>query len=679
MKFRQKIALHLLLYFTLSSAAFAQEVEIPDPNLRVAVAETLGVRLGLPILEEDMKRLERLRLEHGNVHDLTGLELATNLIEFAINTAPPVDLTPIFDLLQLQNLTIWQSAGPEDIAPLANITSLTSLEIGACGIIDISPLANLTNLTHLNLRINRIVDITPLAHLSNLAELRLSSNRIIDIAPLANLTNLTALWLYDNRIVDVQPLAGLTQLQVLEIELNLIGDHSPLDSLRLSHFTYDQVCDMPPLPLTPRVDHRTYPSIFARWSGFDWPPITNRPDLSDAENLARHDLRFSGNVFGLDFREVSDGFKMAGLLDRAVQKRDELHALNPNKIHLVDVGIRAAPLEWFPPDSPYWILDESGTVYLESEDVGHGLLDFTNPIVQDRIVAQAVAVAECGLYDGIFFDYWSEEWRVLGGFRTMEEEQSARDTILRRIGAETRPNFLIMGNVNIQMLPRTAPYVNGGFMETVLPFTRNSDQQETILKEIENTLLWLDTHLREPRINGLEGWAIPTEPPDSPNNLRWMRAITALSLTHSNGYVVYTIPDNWGHYWYDFWDADLGRPVGEKGQLYQETDGLYIREFTNGWAVYNHSGEEQILTFPEEAQGVASRLSGTEHTLPNLDGEMYLRVKPPNPADVNEDGVVNIFDLTLVAQAFGKDGLQGDVNGDGVVNVFDLVFVANQF
>ena len=54
-------------------------------------------------------------------------------------------------------------------------------------------------------------------------------------------------------------------------------------------------------------------------------------------------------------------------------------------------------------------------------------------------------------------------------------------------------------------------------------------------------------------------------------------------------------------------------------------------------------------------------------------------MKPVNPADVNGDSVVNILDLTLVAQAMGTDKPQGDVNGDGVVNVFDLVFVANQF
>ena len=47
-----------------------------------------------------------------------------------------------------------------------------------------------------------------------------------------------------------------------------------------------------------------------------------------------------------------------------------------------------------------------------------------------------------------------------------------------------------------------------------------------------------------------------------------------------------------------------------------------------------------------------------------------------NPADVNGDGVVNILDLVVVAQALGTHSLEADVNGDGVVNVFDLVQVA---
>ena len=46
-------------------------------------------------------------------------------------------------------------------------------------------------------------------------------------------------------------------------------------------------------------------------------------------------------------------------------------------------------------------------------------------------------------------------------------------------------------------------------------------------------------------------------------------------------------------------------------------------------------------------------------------------------ADVNDDGVVNILDLVVVANAFGEPEPDADVNGDGVVNVLDLVIIAN--
>ena len=133
------------------------------------------------------------------------------------------------------------------------------------------------------------------------------------------------------------------------------------------------------------------------------------------------------------------------------------------------------------------------------------------------------------------------------------------------------------------------------------------------------------------------------ESPHTPRNMRWMRATTTLGLTFSDGYVAFPLR---GGPWYDFWNADLGRPVGEKGQLYQETEGLYIREYTNGWAVYNHSGAAQIVTLPEEVQSVASGLSNAKHAVLNLDGDIYLQSdSPQNPADINQDGVVNILDL----------------------------------
>ena len=49
-------------------------------------------------------------------------------------------------------------------------------------------------------------------------------------------------------------------------------------------------------------------------------------------------------------------------------------------------------------------------------------------------------------------------------------------------------------------------------------------------------------------------------------------------------------------------------------------------------------------------------------------------------ADINNDGVVNIIDLTLVASNFGEIGqTAADVNGDGVVNIIDLTLVAGAF
>ncbi len=55
--------------------------------------------------------------------------------------------------------------------------------------------------------------------------------------------------------------------------------------------------------------------------------------------------------------------------------------------------------------------------------------------------------------------------------------------------------------------------------------------------------------------------------------------------------------------------------------------------------------------------------------------------EPPQLAeDVNNDGIVNIIDLTLVASNFGKIGSNAaDVNGDGVVNIIDLTLVAAAF
>ncbi|RKU14019.1 hypothetical protein C6502_02395 [Candidatus Poribacteria bacterium] len=654
------------------------EVEIPDPNLERAIREKLGLSDEIPLTQADMLQLGGLDAKGRQITNLTGLKHATNLTWLTLGNNDIQDLHPIAGLIQLEALYIWDNP-ISDISPLENLTSLRTLGLVACEIVDITPLAALTQLETLSLDWNRL---------------------IVDISPLRNLTRLTQLRLSHNRIVDVSPLANLTQLQELRIDNNRIVDFSPLEGLPLTRFEYDEVCELQEVsgfPIQERIQNRNFPSVFQAW--YD---ILNRPTLSREDRIAHHDLQL-GAWFGLHWLETEQGFKLVGNLERARQERDALLALNPNMIFIVSILMRDDWPHKHPEDWPHWIRDAEGN-RVSATDYSAFLMDFTHPDVQDIIVQQAAAAAKCGLYDGIFLDWWREDWIVLKGYRTYEEEQRARDTIIRRVRAAVGDDFLIWVNPNRSKPLRTMPYINGLFMETVRDhdggYTRNG------LVEIESTLLWAEENLGELPINGLEGWGVEPEAPDSPTNRRWMRVFTAMGLTHSNGYVLYItgsrslnhehdwstfepthaethnrgITHNHGHdhYWYDFWDADLGRPIGEKAIAYQDIEGLFVREFDNGWAVYNRSGKAQTIALPASATPVSDRgnnAASLTHLIPDLDGEIYLTTR--SFADVNADGKVNILDLVQVANGFGKSA--PDPNGDGVVNILDLVFVAQQF
>ena len=58
-----------------------------------------------------------------------------------------------------------------------------------------------------------------------------------------------------------------------------------------------------------------------------------------------------------------------------------------------------------------------------------------------------------------------------------------------------------------------------------------------------------------------------------------------------------------------------------------------------------------------------------------MDG--YIDITPifnPCPADINDDGMVNVTDILIVIENWGGSG-RGDINGDDIVNVTDLLEV----
>lgn len=421
---------------------------------------------------------------------------------------------------------------------------------------------------------------------------------------------------------------------------------------------------------------RDYPSIFQAWS-----PIENKPGEDEIALLAKHDLVFSSpeGLLGISW-QPEPGQAYVGLATRlnsskmasAAARRRQLLARNPNILLLAEVRYHDAkyvlaanesPNWWengyYPPDSPYWLRDEKGQPVISwGEDtngdgivdekdsrIGH-LIDFTNEEVQDLVVAQALALKKSGLFDGIMLDFWNEYQATTGDttkdfqrpILSSNTELSARLEILKKIREKVGDDFLILVNSNYLRIPRSAPYVNGVFLECF----KNYDQGYTVsqLKHMEKTLSWAEENLKEPRINCLEGWRVVYDlradrdarvaERDSEENQRWMRLITTLSLTHSDGYVLFgddnAIPiEDHLHNWYDFWDAPLGQPVSGKAEMYANIEGLFLREFTGGWAVYNRSGSPVAISFSQPVTGVHSQISHSTHTIADMDGEIYLK------------------------------------------------------
>ena len=597
---------------------------MPDTNLREAIRQELEIDTNIPLTEADMLRLgalDTVRLQiTEKIRDLTGLEHAINL-----------------------ELLIVPQNSIQDIRPLASLTKLTFLDLGGNTISDVSPIAGLVSLEVLGLWSNQIIDVSPLAGLVNLKDVALQDNQIADISPLVTLTSLRELNMANNGIVDISPLTELTSIEELHSEGN---PGSPASE-----------CELPRPPVIPRIEDREYPSVFGSWSSVrNRPPILPRlPWLPADEPIAYFDLYFCcPETLDLKFKNTNAGVHLIGDFQKAKERRDALLAFNPNAILLVPVVYYSGlPAHRYPEDGilqNLWLRDENGNRIVDSW--GEALLDFTLPETQKWTIDQAKAIASCGLFDGIFLDHWSEG-RRLREIRSLEAEYVARDKILQGIRSAVDDDFLIMVNANEDKIPRWAEYINGTSRETFptleIPLSEITDldkQYRTLgysresLPKIEEAVIWSENHLREPRINGLTGLGIEGEPPDSQRNQRWMRIFTTLSLTHSDGYVEYkfhlfssSINPSGGEpvvHWHPFWDAPLGKPIGEKGQLYINKEGisiegLFIREFTNGWAVYNRSEKTQTIQLPIKATGVESGIIGVQHTVPDLDGEIYLK------------------------------------------------------
>jgi hypothetical protein len=368
-----------------------------------------------------------------------------------------------------------------------------------------------------------------------------------------------------------------------------------------------------------RICHRTYPSIFEAWNpaqnlntgpGGDVTPLAESVEAT----MARHDLIWKGvTAFGLAWDGPYPGaatqFTDASIAT-AIALRQRLLALNPDLILLGEIRHHDAGTSYLPADSPWWQRDAAGTpvVYSQSTagDGPHYYLDITRPDFQDQVAAQCRAVVQTHALDGCMLDWWSKETPEL-------------IAMIQKVRTAIGNDALLLVNVNGKRPLRSAPYINGMYMEGL---DASFFPDWTVAAA---NIEWAEANLREPAFTALDVWA---ETSPGRNDYAAMRFATAIALIHGNGYALFAdanslpTPDHL-HDWYPFWDRSLGRPGGRGAT---DPDHTQRREYERGTVVLNPPGGASVtLRFDAARTRVSSGAVSDTHSLAAGDADLFLK------------------------------------------------------
>ncbi|MBU8544711.1 MULTISPECIES: leucine-rich repeat domain-containing protein [Roseomonadaceae] len=231
----------------------------PSPSPPELDARDLAelARVGLPVSDDKLRQgglvieaTAAFSVESFTRADGPWTRVAPRITEARLGSRRDVvDLAPLARLTALQSLDL-SGTRVADLAPLANLSALQSLDLRGTRVADLVPLSSLTALQSLDLYSTQVADLAPLYSLTALQSLNLSSTQVADLAPLSSLTALQSLNLWSTKVADLTPLASLTALQSLELSRTEVADLAPLSSLtalQSLELSHTQVADLAPL------------------------------------------------------------------------------------------------------------------------------------------------------------------------------------------------------------------------------------------------------------------------------------------------------------------------------------------------------------------------------------------------------------------------------------------------
>ena len=665
-------------------------VHIPDSNLRAAIAEALGKSPNALITAEKMERLGRLVVRSRGIHDLTGLQFATNLDELILEDNEISDLSPIAGLIKLNRLDLNRNS-ISDLSPVEDLKNLTFLKLWGDRqlLSDLSPVAGLINLRYLRVTFNSVSNLSPVAGLINLEYLGVTDGNVSDLSPIAGLINLEELDFGNNIASDLSPLAGLINLRRIISWGNDISDLSPLaglTKLEIISFGGAEISDLKPLAGLTGLKELY----------FGGSNILDVSPLAGLTELVRLDLG-GNNISDISPLKGLTNLKWLGVAANKISDFSPLAGLREN-----------TNIDWhnnpgFPEGGPkiegpwLWVV------------LPHARLDNSTDLLAEASggTVTEVAVATHGATEGksVGEDVWTSHKLPTTGWHNIE------DMLKHSIDGG-----VIYGSVALYSSREqdTTMYVGGQkgvrvWLNGVLVHQHNrrrwandySDFFPVTLQQGRNVLLVAAAA----DSNGFFGFEPGT------NYTVSMGVGYAFSKTPIHTGDTFTldifaenITDFAGWQFDIVFDSTILEAINVSEGDFLKTDGGTT--FFQGGNIDNAAGKIGGLSAARlSTQGVngtgvllqvrfkAKAAGETELALRNFEfaastgdsipagpHEIHITIEGQlTTGDVNRDGRVSILDLVLTAQQLGKRVSAGsavDVNGDGIVSILDLIIVA---
>ena len=669
-------------------------VQIPDPNLRAAIAETLSKSPNAPITVEEMERLGKLDARNRGIRDLTGIQFATNLNELRLRENRITDISPIAGLVELHRVDLSENP-VSDMSPLRGLKNLNQLSMNQTLISDISLVRSLTSLTIFGFRGTQVSDLSPLTGLINMTALGFSntSKSISDLSPLAGLINLEYINSWGNSISDLSPLAGLTKLEIVDFCGGDISDLSPLaglTGLKELYLASEEISDISPL---------------AGLTGLTRLGLHDN-DISDISPIAGlTNLKW----LGIDDNDISDVSPIARLTNLTWL------AVNGNNISDLSPldGVREnITLLWhdnpvFPKGGPkvegpwLWVLlpdrelDSSTDLLSEASEgavteVGvstHGATEgkavsddvWTShklrPTGRDNIGNMLKESIRDGVIYGTVSLYSPQQQETTIYVGSEDEAKVWLNGVLiyqnlRRRGAEDYTDFLpvtLKQGRNVLLVAVEIIGNNGSVFFGFEPGAEYTVATPGVVYAFSKTPIHIDDtftlNIRAEDFTDLAGWQfdIVFDP----------AALEAIDVSEG-----------------DFLKTDGGSTFFQSGSI-DNAAGKITGLSAARLSTQGVSGTGTLLQVRFRAKSRGETELGLQKfqfgstsgdSIPAGPHEIRITVEEQlATGDVNRDGRVSILDLILVAQQLGKRVSAGsavDINGDGVVSILDLIRVA---